>query len=158
MVTKNEGGWEGNCNSASVWHCGDRGLFAIWTCCFPVKNLFPFPLATALLIGDVMMIRQSVAKVFLSVITAPIVLAHLIDFLIMRCYVTPKCSNIHPANLFHHAYSTVLWNHNYFLRFRFRFLLLKSYGSGSTLEKVMVPVPVPVTTFEKFRFRFQLHI
>ncbi len=77
----------------------------IWTCCFPVKNLFPFPLATALLIGDVMMNRQSVVKLFLSVITGSILLAHLIDFLIRRCYVTPKYSNTHPANLFRHAYS-----------------------------------------------------
>jgi len=27
MVTKNEGGQEGDSNSASVRHCGDRGLF-----------------------------------------------------------------------------------------------------------------------------------
>ncbi len=82
MVTKNEGGREGHSNSALVWHCGDRGSFTIGTCCFHVKNPFPFPLATALLLGDVMMNRQSGVKVFLSVITAPIVLAHPIDFLI----------------------------------------------------------------------------
>jgi hypothetical protein len=33
--------------------------------------------------------RQSGVKMFLSAITAPIVLAHLIDFLIRRCYVSP---------------------------------------------------------------------
>jgi hypothetical protein len=49
-------------------------------CRFSVKNVFPFPLATALLIADVMMNKQSGVKMFLSVITAPIVLAHLIDF------------------------------------------------------------------------------
>ncbi len=89
MVTKNEGGREGHINSASVWHCGDRGLYVIWTCRFSVNNLFPFPLATALLLGDVMMNRQSGVKMFLSALTPPIVLAHLIDFLIRRCYVTP---------------------------------------------------------------------
>ncbi len=93
METKNEGGREGHSNSALVWHCGDQGSFTIWMCCltcFHVKNLFPFPLASALLIGDFMMNRESGVKVFLSVITAPIVLAHLIDFLIRRCYVNPQ--------------------------------------------------------------------
>ncbi len=89
MVTKNVGGREGHINSALVWHCDDRGLYAIWTCRFSVNNLFPFPLATALLIGDVTMNKQSGVKMFLSAITPPIVLAHLIDFLIRRCYVTP---------------------------------------------------------------------
>jgi len=84
---KIRGGREGHINSASVWHCSDRGLFAIWTCRFSVNNLFPFPLATALLIGDVMMNRQSGVKMFLSTITLPTVLVHLIDFLIRRCYV-----------------------------------------------------------------------
>ncbi len=37
MVTKNEVGRKGASNSALVWHCGDRGLFSIWTCWFPVK-------------------------------------------------------------------------------------------------------------------------
>jgi hypothetical protein len=41
---------------------------------------FPFPLATALLIGDVWIHRQSGVKTFLSVITAPIVLAEPITF------------------------------------------------------------------------------
>jgi hypothetical protein len=89
MVTKNERGQEGNRSSGSVWHCGDQGLFAIWTCSFSVNNLFPFPLATALLIGDVKMNRQRGVKIFLSAITAPIVLAHLIYFFIRRCYVNP---------------------------------------------------------------------
>jgi hypothetical protein len=39
---------------------------------------------------------------FLSLITAPIVVAHLIDILIRRCNVNPL---IHPANLIRHAYS-----------------------------------------------------
>ncbi len=51
------------------------------------NNLFPFPLATALLIGDVMTNRRSGVKLFLSVITAPIVLAHPINFLNRRCHV-----------------------------------------------------------------------
>jgi hypothetical protein len=51
------------------------------------NNLFPFPRATALLIGDVMTNRRSGVKLFLSVITAPIVLAHLINFLNRRCHV-----------------------------------------------------------------------
>jgi hypothetical protein len=37
MVTKNERGCEENSSSDSDWHCGDRGLFAIGTCCFSVK-------------------------------------------------------------------------------------------------------------------------
>jgi hypothetical protein len=53
----------------------------------PVNNLFPFPLATALLIGIVSKNRGSGVKMFLSIITAPIVLAQLIDFLIRRCHV-----------------------------------------------------------------------
>jgi hypothetical protein len=89
MVTKNERAREGHSNSASVWHCGDRRLFAIWTCRFSVNNLFPFPLATALKLGDVMFNRQSGVNMLLSTITAPIVLALLIDFLISRCYVKP---------------------------------------------------------------------
>ncbi len=72
-----------------IGHCGDRGLFAIWTCCFSVNNLFPFLIATALLIGDVMTNRWRGVKMFLSVITAPIVLAELIDSLIRRSYVNP---------------------------------------------------------------------
>jgi hypothetical protein len=36
-----------------------------------------------------MMNRRSGVKMFLSVITAPIVLAHLINFLIRKCYVSP---------------------------------------------------------------------
>jgi hypothetical protein len=43
-VDSNEkwGDREGHSNSASVWHCGDWGLFAIWTCRFSVNNLFTF--------------------------------------------------------------------------------------------------------------------
>jgi hypothetical protein len=69
---------------------------------FSVNILFPYPLATALLIGDVMINRRSGVKMFLSVITAPIVLAQLIYFLFRRYYVNPS---IHPANLIRHAYS-----------------------------------------------------
>ncbi len=87
MVTKNEGGPEGARKSASVWHCGDRGLFEIWTCTFSINNLFPFPLATALLIGIVTTNRWSGVKMFLSVITAPIILAQIIYFSIRRRYV-----------------------------------------------------------------------
>jgi hypothetical protein len=76
MVMKNERGREGNSSSASVWHWGDRGLFVIGMCRFSVSNLFPFPLATALLIGGVMMNRQRGVKMFLSAIKAPTVLAH----------------------------------------------------------------------------------
>ncbi len=53
----------------------------------PVNNLFPFPLATAKLIGDVWMNRRSGVKMFHSVITAPLELAQVIDFLIRRCSV-----------------------------------------------------------------------
>ena len=42
MVTKNEVGRKGASNSALVWHCGDRGLFSIWTCWFPVELTFFF--------------------------------------------------------------------------------------------------------------------
>ncbi len=87
MVTKNDVGWNGDTNWTSVPHSGDRSLFAIWTCSFPVNNLFPFPLATAKLICDVWMNRRSGVKMFLSVITVPLVLALLIDLLIRRCNV-----------------------------------------------------------------------
>jgi hypothetical protein len=57
---------------------------------FSLQNsLFPFSLATAFKIGDVKMNRRSGVKMFLSVITAPIVLAQLVGFLIRRCYVDP---------------------------------------------------------------------
>ncbi len=79
MVTKNEGVREGDSKSASVWHCGDGGLFYIWTCTFSINNQFPFPLATVLLLGVVMMNRRSGVKMFLLVITEPLVLAQLID-------------------------------------------------------------------------------
>ncbi len=49
--------------------------------------------------------RQSGVKIFLSVITAPIVLGHLIDFLNRRCHVKPQWSNIQPTNLNRLAYS-----------------------------------------------------
>ena len=65
MVTKNEGGREFSPGLA-LWR------IANWTYCFHVKNPFPFPLATALLIGDVIMNRRSGVKMFLSVITTPI--------------------------------------------------------------------------------------
>ncbi len=45
------------------------------------------------------------SKMFLPVITAPIVLAHLIYFLNRRCHVNPKWSNIYPANMIRLAYS-----------------------------------------------------
>jgi hypothetical protein len=72
MVTKNLGGWEEDSNSASVWHCGDWGLFSIWTCNFCVKILFPFLLATALLIGIVSTNRQNGDKMLFLALTAPI--------------------------------------------------------------------------------------
>ncbi len=65
------GGREEASNSSSVWHCGDRGLFAIWTCNFCVKILFPFPLATALLLGIVSTNRQSRDKMLFLALTAP---------------------------------------------------------------------------------------
>ena len=87
MVTKYDVGRNRDRNWTLVWHCGDRGLFAIWTCSFCVKNLFPFPLATAFWMGIVTTNRRSGVKMFLSVITAPIVLAHIINFLIRRWHV-----------------------------------------------------------------------
>ena len=87
MVTKNDMGGKGASNSPSIWHCGDQVLFAIWTCRFSVNNIFPFPLATAFWIGIVSTNKQSGVKMVLSVITAPIVLALLINFLNRRCNV-----------------------------------------------------------------------
>ncbi len=52
-----------------------------------------------------MMTRQSGVKIFFSVTTAPIVLAHLIDFLIRRCHVNPPMIEYSPANLICLAYS-----------------------------------------------------
>jgi hypothetical protein len=63
------------------------GYFKFETYSYPVNNLFPFPLASALLIGIVSTNRGSGVKMVLSVITAPIVLAQLIDFLVRRCHV-----------------------------------------------------------------------
>ncbi len=50
---RNEVGREISNLYAQLRDCGDRGLFAFWTCCFCAKILFLFPLATAKLIGDV---------------------------------------------------------------------------------------------------------
>ncbi len=72
MVTKNEKGQEESSYSAIVWHYGDRRLYEIWTCSFCVKNLFPFPLATALLIGIISSNRQSGDKMLFLALTAPI--------------------------------------------------------------------------------------
>ena len=63
------------------------------------------PLDTALLISHVWIHKQSGVNIFLSVITAPIVLAHLCDFLNRRCHVNPQCSNIQFANLIRPAFS-----------------------------------------------------
>jgi hypothetical protein len=75
MVMKNERSREGNSSSASVWHCGDRGLFWVifdLNVLFLVNNIFPFPLATALLLGDVWINRQSGVKMLFLSLTAPI--------------------------------------------------------------------------------------
>ncbi len=64
MVTKNKGGQEGDSKSAPLWHCGDRGPIQIWTCRFSVHNLFPLPLATAQIIGNVSTNRRSAANFF----------------------------------------------------------------------------------------------
>ncbi len=56
---------------------------------FLCKQSISISACYSLLTGDVMMNRQSGVKMFLSAITAPTVLAHLIDFLIRRCYVNP---------------------------------------------------------------------
>jgi hypothetical protein len=84
MVTKNDGGQNGDSNWTLFRHCGDRVLFTIWTYSFCVKNLFSFPLATAFKIGIVSTNRGSGVKMFLSVITALILLAQIIDLLIRR--------------------------------------------------------------------------
>jgi hypothetical protein len=55
-------------NWASVWDWCDRMLYAIWTCGFPVKIIFPFP-ASAQLVDNVMTNRQCRDKMFLSIIT-----------------------------------------------------------------------------------------
>ncbi len=84
MVTKNEGGRE----DIVVQLC-----LALWrprvicnlNVLFPCKKSISISAAWLQLylhISDVMMNRQSRVKVFLSVITVLIVLAHLIDFLI----------------------------------------------------------------------------
>ncbi len=60
------------------------------------SSLFPFLPPTSFKIGIVTTNRWSGVKMFLSVITAPIVLAQLIDFLIRRCHVTP-CKFVLPC-------------------------------------------------------------
>ncbi len=49
-----------------LWDYGHRGLVAFQTCRFCVRNLLPFPLATAWLMGDVLTYKQSGDKMFLS--------------------------------------------------------------------------------------------
>ncbi len=53
---KNEGGGEGHSNWTSTWDCGDRGLlyFKFEHVVFLKNSLYPFPLVTAKLIGDVL--------------------------------------------------------------------------------------------------------
>ncbi len=83
MVTKNKVGWVASGRRALLYDCGDRGVFAFWTCRFPLKNLFPFPLVTALIVGIVSTNRQSGDNVVLSSCSATM-LAHLIYFLNKR--------------------------------------------------------------------------
>jgi hypothetical protein len=88
---------EGDSKSAFVWHCGQllsgivviKGYFKFEHVVSLITIYFHLPLATASLIGDVMMNRRSGLKMFLSVITAPLVWAQLIDFLIGLCHVNP---------------------------------------------------------------------
>ncbi len=65
-------GWIGDTHWVSVSDCGHRGLIAIITCKFCVKNLFPLPLAIVNLKGDVLANRQSGDRMFLSAIPKPI--------------------------------------------------------------------------------------
>jgi hypothetical protein len=62
----------------------------------PGSKRYPIPDpgsgSATLLIGDVMTNRCSGVKMFISVITAPIVLAEPINFIIRRCYVSPPMS------------------------------------------------------------------
>ncbi len=50
--------WGGN----HVWDRGDWGLFSFWTCGFPVKILYPFPLSPRKLIGNIFDKRQHVVN------------------------------------------------------------------------------------------------
>jgi hypothetical protein len=100
MVTKYEGGREGHSNSGS-WRTRFFCNLNVSFLCKQSISIF----ACYSFIGDVMMNRWSGVKMFFSVITVPIVLAHLIDFLIRRCHVHPQWLNIHPANLIRLAYS-----------------------------------------------------
>jgi hypothetical protein len=86
MVTKNEGGQDEHSNSASVRHCGDRFFFNLnvqLTC----KQFIYLSACYSFINRHCLDDRGSGVKMFLSVITAPIVLAQLIDFLIRRCHV-----------------------------------------------------------------------
>jgi hypothetical protein len=65
MVTKNEGGEEEHSNSGSVCHCGDRGLFAVWTCRFSAKlNISVSGCYSFISIGNVSTKRWSAANFF----------------------------------------------------------------------------------------------
>ncbi len=57
---------------------------------FLLKNRFPFPLAAAFIIGIVSTNRQSGDKMLFLSLTAPNILAHLIDFLNKRREVNPQ--------------------------------------------------------------------
>jgi hypothetical protein len=101
--------------------------------------------------------RRSGVKMVLSVITAPIVLAHLIVYLNRRCHVNLQCSNIHPASLIRLAYSrykhvcantTCIVNVHvlspYFLRFmepRNRFQGINSASLCSLAGRYDNPIP-----------------
>ncbi len=55
--------WDGRSSlrfSQRLWR--SRVIFTIWTCHFCVKNIFPFPLATDKLTGDIWTNRQSGIK------------------------------------------------------------------------------------------------
>jgi hypothetical protein len=54
---RNEGGREDGEYSEYAWDCGDRCPFVFLFCRHLVKNIFPFLLTTAQLLGDGLLIK-----------------------------------------------------------------------------------------------------
>jgi hypothetical protein len=97
--------------------------------------MFPFPLVTAFLTGIVWTNRGSGVKMFLSVLTAPIVLARTIDFLIRRCNVHKPHS--HPANSIRHAYSRYEYTCANILALTYPFRHYKKFATLRLFVKTM---------------------
>ncbi len=104
MVTKKDVGRNGDSNWTLVRHLWLSRLMPFERAVF-VLNYVSVSTCYSLIYRQCLDEYAKRDKKNLSVITAPIVLAHLIDFLNRQCHVNNQWSNIHPANLIRIAYS-----------------------------------------------------